>query len=319
MLLLRRPSLLLRPLLLSPPLLPARPARALLQVQRVGEGFRDEEREETEVGRFGGGGFLVEKATTVVSHHRLNPLFHSFQPLHLLPQVRMVEGHQVARTAAAHRATLRGRRFRAESPNGRFAEGARAVDRRRLLDVQSVGKQLFYFFEGEGSDEKGENGKERQVVAVHFGMSGRARVATLGSEPERTATTRLRLVEEVEGGKSKEKEGKENDPLTLHVACMTLLHSRDESLWRQKRAVLGPDPLRADADAELVFEKMMSVRNSKKSVGLLLMSQDVVAGIGNIYRAEICHLARVRGREKGEREREREKSAKERSFFKHFQ
>ena len=236
----------------------------------------------------------------------------------------MVEGHQVARTAAAHRATLAGRRFKAESPNGRFAAGAAAVDRKRLLDVQSVGKQLFYFFEAKDGQQE-----ERQVVAVHFGMSGRARVATLGSEPERTATTRLRLVElkEEEGGGGAGKGGtakkaaggggggggggdddddgeEESDPLTLHVACMTLLHSPDESLWRSKRAALGPDPLREDADPEAVFASMLSPRNSRKSLGLLLMSQEVVAGVGNIYRAEICHLSRVRERE-GEREGER--------------
>lgn len=217
----------------------------------------------------------------------------------------MVEGHQVARTAAAHRATLAGRRFRAESPNGRFADGAGSIDRRRLLDVQSVGKQLFYFFESAEKEEK-----ERQVVAVHFGMSGRARVATLASEPERTPTTRLRLVELREeedgkvGGGTAEKAGDGEggggalDPLTLHVACMTLLHSPDESLWRSKRASLGPDPLREDADPEAVFAAMLSPRNAKKSLGLLLMSQEVVAGVGNIYRAEICHLSRVRKRER---------------------
>ena len=217
-------------------------------------------------------------------------------------KVRMVEGHQVARTAAAHRATLAGRKFKAESPNRRFAEGAAAIDRKKLLDVQSVGKQLFYFFESSESQKK-----ERQVVAVHFGMSGRARVATLGSEPETTATTRLRLVELKEeeeedtykgGAKAGNGDGDEDsDPLTLHVACMTLLHSPDESLWRTKRAALGPDPLRDDADPEVVFANMLSPRNSKKSIGLLLMSQEVIAGVGNIYRAEICHLSRVRGRE----------------------
>ena len=58
----------------------------------------------------------------------------------------MVEGHQVARTAAAHRATLAGRKFKAESPNGRFIDGAKAIHQKRLLDVQSVGKQVSFSF-----------------------------------------------------------------------------------------------------------------------------------------------------------------------------
>lgn len=218
----------------------------------------------------------------------------------------MVEGHQVARTAAAHRATLVGRRFRATSPNGRFSQGARDVDSCRLLDVQSVGKNLFYFFEAKGrkgSEEEREG--ERQTVAVHFGMSGRARVARKSSEPETTPTTRLRLVEEVSSSSSSvdgnnattnNKNNNDTDDgnlLTLHIACMTLLHSPDESLWRTKRVSLGPDPLREDADREVAFASMLSPKNRKKSVGFLLMDQAVVAGIGNIYRAEICHLGRV--------------------------
>lgn len=49
-------------------------------------------------------------------------------------------------------------------------------------------------------------------------------------------------------------------------------------------AKLGPDPLREDADVEVVWSKMAT---SRKSVGSILMDQSMVAGIGNIYRAEI--------------------------------
>ena len=54
--------------------------------------------------------------------------------------------------------------------------------------------------------------------------------------------------------------------------------------YQQKAAKLGPDPLRGDADGELLWQKM---RVSKKPIGALLMDQSAVAGIGNIYRAEI--------------------------------
>lgn len=49
-------------------------------------------------------------------------------------------------------------------------------------------------------------------------------------------------------------------------------------------AKLGPDPLREDADKERLWAVM---QKSKKSIGQLLMDQTAVAGIGNIYRAEI--------------------------------
>ena len=52
---------------------------------------------------------------------------------------------------------------------------------------------------------------------------------------------------------------------------------------------MGPDPLREDADKELLWERM---HKSKAPVGLLLMDQKAVAGIGNIYRAEILYKVR---------------------------
>ena len=61
---------------------------------------------------------------------------------------------------------------------------------------------------------------------------------------------------------------------------------------RAKVEGLGPDPLREDADAERLWN---SIQNSKKPIGLVLMDQTLVAGLGNIYRAEV--LFKVRGAE----------------------
>ena len=63
---------------------------------------------------------------------------------------------------------------------------------------------------------------------------------------------------------------------------------------------LGPDPLRADADPERFVAR---AGRSAKAIGALLLDQSVVAGIGNVYRAEILfvhgiHPARL-GRECG--------------------
>lgn len=49
-------------------------------------------------------------------------------------------------------------------------------------------------------------------------------------------------------------------------------------------ARLGHDPLREDADGEALWE---IVHNSKKSIGAILMDQTIIAGVGNIFRAEI--------------------------------
>jgi formamidopyrimidine-DNA glycosylase len=49
-------------------------------------------------------------------------------------------------------------------------------------------------------------------------------------------------------------------------------------------ARLGPDPLRSDADPERAWAR---ISRSKTAIGALLMSQDVLSGIGNVYRAEV--------------------------------
>ena len=55
-------------------------------------------------------------------------------------------------------------------------------------------------------------------------------------------------------------------------------------------ARLGPDPLRADADPARAWA---IIGRSRMPIGALLMRQDVVAGIGNIYRAELLFRARL--------------------------
>jgi endonuclease-8 len=53
-------------------------------------------------------------------------------------------------------------------------------------------------------------------------------------------------------------------------------------------ARLGPDPLRKDADPERAWTR---ISRSKTAVGQLLMDQTVLAGIGNVYRAELLFRA----------------------------
>jgi len=58
--------------------------------------------------------------------------------------------------------------------------------------------------------------------------------------------------------------------------------------WDALRERLGPDPLDGDPP-EKAFER---IAKSKKAIGQLLMEQEVIAGIGNIYRAELLFRAR---------------------------
>jgi endonuclease-8 len=61
-----------------------------------------------------------------------------------------------------------------------------------------------------------------------------------------------------------------------------------QEMWDTLLRRLGPDPLNDDAP-DRAFAK---IRKSKKPIGALLMEQDVFAGIGNIYRAELLYRAR---------------------------
>ena len=63
----------------------------------------------------------------------------------------MVEGHSVHRIAVAHGRRLCGRRFKASSPNGRFADGARLIDGREFSRIEAIGKNLFAFLRPPGA------------------------------------------------------------------------------------------------------------------------------------------------------------------------
>eukprot|EP00741_Cyanophora_paradoxa_P005964 tig00000955_g5782.t1 len=171
------------------------------------------------------------------------------------------------RLAKAHREKLVGKLFKATSPNGRFAEGARQIDGKVLEGIEPHGKNLFYFFRGKADAKP-------VVVHIHFGMSGRF-VVNAPPGPEVKPTTRLRL---------------EGADVVADLSAMTCQHGGPE-FYEEQRRRLGPDPLRDDADKELLWDRMRSARGAP--VGKVIMDQSCVAGIGNIYRAEILLVAGV--------------------------
>ena len=191
----------------------------------------------------------------------------------------MPEGHTVHRLANAFNGVFRGSRVAASSPQGRFAEGAAALDGRVLAGAEACGKQMFLHF---GDDV---------WVRVHLGLYGMWRFAGPGLEgfgrrrgkaaaeegwpPAPRGAVRLRLVAE-----------RHVADLSGPTACaVTDGFGRTAALAR-----LGEDPLREDAEPERAFAK---IKASRTAIGALLMRQDIVAGIGNIYRAEVLFRARL--------------------------
>ncbi|MCC6830190.1 MAG: Fpg/Nei family DNA glycosylase [Thermoleophilia bacterium] len=167
----------------------------------------------------------------------------------------MPEGHTIHRAATEHRGLLAGREVEVRSPQGRFADGARLLDGRRLDDVEAHGKHLFYRWD------------TGDIVHVHLGLFGKFRRHE-GTPPEPRPTTRLRMA--VPAGAI---------DLTGPTACALM----DEGGRERILTRLGPDPLRDDADPERFVRRVL---RSRAPVGTLLMDQSVIAGVGNVYRAE---------------------------------
>lgn len=167
----------------------------------------------------------------------------------------MPEGHTIHRYAKQHTDLLAGRAVRVSSPQGRFTADAAKVDGAVLEHVEPYGKHLFYEW------------STGDVGHVHLGLFGRFRVHR-GEPPEPRGAVRMRLVA---------------DSVTIDLSGPTACTIDPPDVRETIIARLGPDPLRADADASEMVDRMA---RSRRAVADLLLDQSVVAGIGNVYRAE---------------------------------
>jgi endonuclease-8 len=183
----------------------------------------------------------------------------------------MPEGHTLHRLASALDHAFAGRPVRVSSPQGRFAESAALLDGRPVLGAESWGKHLWLHFDRD------------DLVHVHLGLYGRfdlARAERGGPVPAPVGQVRLRLVQ-ADGADA---------PAYADLRGATACELQTPE---QRRAIverLGPDPLRADADPDLAWHR---IRRSRAPVVGLLMDQSVVAGIGNVYRAELLYRHRL--------------------------
>lgn len=180
----------------------------------------------------------------------------------------MPEGHTLHRLAQELTATFVGRVVRAGSPQGRFADSAAIIDRQVLVGAEAWGKHLFLDF-----------GEDR-FVHIHLGLYGRLDVhAGVEEVPAAVGQVRLRLVAADHGWQA-------YADLRGATACELLTRSERDAII----ARCGPDPLRADADPAVAWER---IRRSRAPIGSLLMDQSVLAGVGNVYRAELLYRHRL--------------------------
>ncbi|MDO9497777.1 MAG: DNA-formamidopyrimidine glycosylase family protein [Nocardioides sp.] len=180
----------------------------------------------------------------------------------------MPEGHTLHRLARDLEAAFAGRLVRVGSPQGRFADSAALLDGHVVEGADSWGKHLFIAFPDE------------RLVHVHLGLYGGFEVHQGVEEvPPPVGQVRLRLVTADVGATS-------YADLRGATACeLVTVQQRDTILART-----GPDPIRAGQDPGRAWER---VRRSRAPIGGLLMDQSVLAGVGNVYRAEVLFRQRI--------------------------
>lgn len=237
----------------------------------------------------------------------------------------MPEGHSVHRIARQFERNIVGRTVAASSPQGRFAEGAAVLDGREALEARAVAKQMFLRFDGDVwlrvhlgmygawdfsgdvsvdatiASSNGRMGQTNQrgtvVDEAIMDAAGENSLSSIGA-PRRA---RVRMSEQTTGLDEQIEwppppVGAVRLRLLTDTTCADLrgptacaLQTPDEVQATIDK--LGPDPLVDDlAEGEERFTT--TVKKKPTPIGLLLMDQSVVSGIGNVYRAELLFRAR---------------------------
>lgn len=242
----------------------------------------------------------------------------------------MPEGHSIHRIANTFRDLFVGTQVRASSPQGRFALGAQVLDGLTVTESFAVGKHQFMRFDGDrylhvhlgiygawdlsvagsgavnsaagnlgvskAATREGEGVGEGETTSGPVGRMGqtgeyasmgaprRVRIGETESEldlsafpPEPRGEVRLRMLSEV---------------ACVDLRGPTVCEVITGAEVAAKIALLGPDPLVEPGrrGCERFYEL---VSRRRVPVGQVLMDQQVVAGIGNIYRAEMLFRAGI--------------------------
>jgi DNA-formamidopyrimidine glycosylase len=183
----------------------------------------------------------------------------------------MPEGHTLRRLALDLTDAFAGERVAVGSPQGRFAADAELVHGTVLQAADSAGKHLFLEFDAASGG---------RIIHIHLGLIGKLAI-TSGPAALPWGEVRLRIASDGSG---------------LKPAAYADLRgaTRCDLIGPERRdqviATLGPDPLRPDADPDRAWAR---ISRSERSIGDLLMDQAVLAGVGNVYRAEVLFRHRI--------------------------
>jgi endonuclease-8 len=173
----------------------------------------------------------------------------------------MPEGHTIRHCAEEHARLFVGQRLRVTSPQGRFPDAA-LVDGAVLVGTDAWGKHLFHEYEGD------------RFVHVHLGIYGTFTTHRL-PPPEPKGTTRMRMAGESVAV----------DLVGPNTCELLDVAGRDAIFAR-----LGPDPLRKGADKDEAWRRL---QRKRIPIAQALLDQSVIAGVGNVYRAEALWTFRI--------------------------
>lgn len=244
----------------------------------------------------------------------------------------MPEGHTIHRLAGELNRRFAGIPVRALSPQGRFDDGARRIDGATFGTADADGKHLLVSF-GPDRWVHVHLGLYGRVAFGVFGPAAAAKAAAATHSPylgrdiaylsgTAAAARDIAAGPAVAGGAATPGPGVDPDddedqdvadpaetgsdgpPPPRGAVRLRLIGDGDyldlrgptacellsDAELKVLTARLGPDPLRRDGR---VAEFVRRVRKSRTDVGALVMDQKVVAGIGNVYRAELLYRHRV--------------------------
>lgn len=229
----------------------------------------------------------------------------------------MPEGHSVHRIAIQFERHFVGKPCAVSSPQGRFGD-ARLIDGCVMTRSYAVGKHLFLEFDSGdtlhvhlgmyGAWDFAGNIDLDDTVASAGGRMGQTsgRGTVVGAHEDSLASigaprrTRLRIGEsELHGGHPVEFPPEPVGQVRARLltddtvadlrgptACEVIAPERVATI----RDDLGPDPL-VDRNGEKRFADRLA--RTGTPIGRALMNQKIVAGIGNVYRAEMLFRARL--------------------------
>lgn len=174
----------------------------------------------------------------------------------------MPEGHSIRHFATVHSYGFVGTNVETSSPQGRFTDEAARLNGRMMTGTSAHGKHLFLHF-------------DEDIVHIHLGLYGWFNLrVNKGQEP--AESTRLRIAN-----------SEYLSDLRAPTTCVLLSSKNDLDVILNR---LGPDPIHENADPEKAWQR---IHKSSKTIGGMLMNQSIIAGIGNVYRAELLFLSNL--------------------------